>query len=207
MSPNPRRREPRSRPHSGNGDKTRSVTPTTSAGNPTTSAVTPRPTVNPAQWEPLNRFPLSQLGPEWFGPNWLTGTDWFGHWNELFPTRWPQAFPVGPAGETFRIEEYDDDDVHIIRAEIPGLDPDTDISIEVDHDILTVAATREEHTESRGETFRSEFSYGTLRRLIRLPAGSTAEDVSASYDAGVLEIRITRRGGERATVSIPVRQP
>ncbi len=161
----------------------------------------------PPAFEPFARFPLSRLGPEWFGPNWLTNTNWLGHWDELFPTRFP--IPVPPPGgtETFRIEEYEEDErTHVIRAEIPGMDPDTDITVEVEDDVLTIAATRERRSETQGEVYRSEFSYGTFRRRVRLPAGATAGDVSATYDAGVLEIRI--RKPERAdSVSIPVRRP
>lgn len=162
----------------------------------------------PAPFEPFARFPLNRLGPEWFGPSWLTNTNWLGHWDELFPTRFP--VPAGPPGagvETFRIEEYEEDErTHVIRAEIPGIDPDTDISVEVEDDILTIAATRECRAETRGEVYRSEFSYGTFRRRVRLPAGATADDVTATYDAGVLEIRV-RRPERSDSVSIPVRRP
>ena len=160
----------------------------------------------PPAFEPFARFPLSRLGPEWFGPNWLTTTNWLGHWDELFPTQFPMPIPPGSV-ETFRIEELEEDErTHLIRAEIPGIDPDTDISVEVEDDVLTIAATRQRRTETQGEVYRSEFSYGTFRRRVRLPAGATADDVTATYDAGVLEIRIRRP--ERAdSVTIPVRRP
>ncbi len=162
---------------------------------------------SPPAFEPFARFPLNRLGPEWFGPNWLTNTNWLGHWDDLFPTRFPVPTPPGAGIETFRIEEYDEDErTHVIRAEIPGIDPETDISVDVEGDVLTIAATRERRSETRGEMYHSEFSYGTFRRRVRLPAGATADDVTASYDAGVLEIRIRRP--ERAdSVSIPVKRP
>lgn len=158
-------------------------------------------------FEPFARFPLRRMGPEWFGPNWLTGTDWFGHWDELFPTRWPVPYPPPPQRDLLRIEEHDEEDAHVIRAEMPGLDPETDITVEIDGDLLTIAATREQRSESRGELIRTEFRYGTFRRTVRLPTGTAADDVSATYDAGVLEVRIARRRDPSAAVTIPVRRP
>ncbi len=189
MSPKPRKEVQRATERSSKRSRSVAVTPAEGPG-----------------WEPFARFPLSRLGPEWFGPNWLTNTDWFGPWSDLFSTQWPMTLPSGPNSETFRMEEYDDDEAHVIRADVPGLDPETDITIEVEHDILSVAVTRQQRTETSGESYHSEFSYGTFRRMIRLPAGSTADDVSASYEAGVLEIRIARQADERPVVSIPVRQ-
>lgn len=167
---------------------------------------------SPAPREPSAGFPLSGLGPEWFGPSWLTDTGWFGHWDHLFPTRWPVAWPFGggPAG---RVEECDEDDAHVIRIELPGLDPETDITIVVEDDVLTVEATRQEGSLTEGDpaeggTVRSQLSYGTFRRLVRLPPGSTADDVTAFYEGGVLEIRIHRPApGERPPVPIRVQGP
>lgn len=202
MSPKPRRDARDRAEQTTEADRRDAPPPVGRTPRPGRSVVV-APTDHP--WEPFARFPLSRLGPEWFGPNWLTNTDWFGHWDHLFPTRWPVPFPPGPT-ETFRIEEFEDGDDHVIRAEMPGLDPETDITIEVDHDVLSVAATRERRTETTGEVFRSEFSYGTFRRLVRLPPGATADDVTATYDAGVLEIRITRPHRDESTVvSIRVR--
>jgi len=195
MSPRPRR-DPGKRP-----DDRRPHPPAA----PTTDSGGDRPA--PPAFEPFARFPLRRLGPEWFGPNWLTNTNWFGHWDDLFPTRFPVPVPPGAGIETFRIEEYEEDErTHVIRAEIPGLDPDTDISVEVEDDELTIATTRERRSETQGEVYRSEFSYGTFRRRVRLPAGATADDVTATYDAGVLEIRI-RKPQRPESVSIPVRRP
>ena len=196
MSPKPRR-ESRKRP---DDDRRPPVEPA-GAGD---GGDRPAP---PPAFEPFARFPLSRLGPEWFGPNWLTTTNWLGHWDELFPTRFPVPVPPGAGVETFRIEEYEEDErTHVIRAEIPGIDPDTDISVEVEDDVLTIAATRERRSETRGDVYRSEFSYGTFRRRVRLPAGATADDVTATYDAGVLEIRV-RKPERTDAVSIPVRRP
>ena len=56
--------------------------------------------------------------------------------------------PEGPvnvvAGVTF-----DEDDITVFRAKIPGVDPDEDVDITVHNGVLTIAAEREERTESK----------------------------------------------------------
>lgn len=90
-----------------------------------------------------------------------------------------------------RVEEYLDGDTCVIRAELPGIDPDKDVEISVADGVLHLRAEREEHTEERRpEGYRSEFHYGSLARSIRLPEGATEADVSATYKDGILEIRV-----------------
>ena len=49
---------------------------------------------------------------------------------------------------------------------------------------------RDEHAEEKdGRTLR-EVRYGSFRRSFQLPAHVTGETVSASYDAGVLTVRV-----------------
>ena len=50
---------------------------------------------------------------------------------------------------------------------------------------------RDEHAEEKeGRTLR-EIRYGTFRRSFRLPTHVTSEAIAASYDAGVLTVRVT----------------
>ncbi|MBO1414086.1 Hsp20/alpha crystallin family protein [Streptomyces sp. FH025] len=113
-----------------------------------------------------------------------------------FAPRWPslpdlfEDFPLDlrvPEGEhVIRIEESETDGVYQLKAELPGVDPDKDITISVDDGVLTVRAER---TEEKKEKHRSEFRYGSFTRSVRLPAGVREEDVTAAYDQGVLTVR------------------
>ena len=99
------------------------------------------------------------------------------------------------AKETFanpmRVEEFIDDGQCVVRAELPGLDPDKDIEITVSDGTLRLRAHREERkVEDRPDSYRSEFRYGSLHRSIRLPEGTTESDVHASYSDGILEVRV-----------------
>lgn len=92
-----------------------------------------------------------------------------------------------------RIEEHRKDGELVIRAELPGIDPEQDVDITVEDGTLTIAAERrhEETEESKDEgTFRSEFRYGRFVRRLPLPKGATEEDVQATYADGILEIHV-----------------
>jgi len=95
--------------------------------------------------------------------------------------------PPFPTGQVFRLEETIRDKCYVIRAELPGLDPENDIEVTVDGRILTIRAERRQQDSG---PHRSEFRYGSLTRAVRLPARVDASDVTARYDKGVLEISI-----------------
>jgi HSP20 family protein len=104
---------------------------------------------------------------------------------------WLESPWAGPpqftAAQSFRVEEMTRDDRYVIRAELPGLDPDRDIEVTVEGRTLTIHAERRQ--EDSGP-YRSEFRYGSLTRLVRLPARVDAKDVTARYDRGVLEVSV-----------------
>jgi HSP20 family protein len=98
---------------------------------------------------------------------------------------------LGLRDELVRVEEFTDAGTYVIRAEIPGIDPERDAEITVAEGMLNVRAERrEEKKEKVDGGFRTEFSYGTFYRAIPLPAGVKEEGISASYKDGILEIRI-----------------
>jgi HSP20 family protein len=90
-----------------------------------------------------------------------------------------------------KLEEFLDGDTCVIRAELPGIDPEKDVEISVSDGVMHLTAQREEHSEEdRPDGYRSEFRYGRLARSIRLPQGAKEEDVKASYQDGILEVRV-----------------
>jgi HSP20 family protein len=98
---------------------------------------------------------------------------------------------LGEGRGLMRMEEYVEDDTCVIRAELPGVDPEKDVDITVEDGILHISAHREERSEEEQPSgYRSEFRYGSLERSIRLPEGATDADVTASYKDGILEVRV-----------------
>ena len=130
--------------------------------------------------------------PAWFGSRRLF--DWPEFWTELM-----EAEP------DLKVEEFREDGQLVVRAEIPGIDPDKDVEITVSDDILNLRAER--RSESRTEDkagYRSEFHYGSFSRSLRLPAGATEADIKATYTDGILEVRIPIDDDSAQTKKIPV---
>lgn len=101
-----------------------------------------------------------------------------------------ERFAQGMASP-LHVEEFIDDGTCVIRAELPGIDPEKDVEITVREGVLNVRAHREERKkEDLPEGYRSEFRYGSFRRVIPLPEGASESDVKASYKDGILEIRV-----------------
>jgi HSP20 family protein len=95
---------------------------------------------------------------------------------------------AGPA--PIRVEEFVDDKTLVVRAELPGVDPDKDVEITIDNGYLRIHAERQEKEEHKDKgRFRSEFRYGSFSRSIPLPDGVKEDDIKATYNDGVLEVR------------------
>src|SRR5258708_12364189 len=111
------------------------------------------------------------------------------------------------AGQTFRVEEYVEDSRHVIRAELPGLDPDQDIEVTVDDRTLMIHAERREEEKKKKKPHRSEFRYGSLTRSVRLPPKADAKDVTARYEKGILEVSPPDPEPPPAAPPVPIQQP
>lgn len=104
-----------------------------------------------------------------------------------------------------RVEEYQDGNTLVVKAELPGIDPDSDVEISVADGVLHIQAERKETTEHKDKNgYRTEFRYGSFTRDIPLPNGSQDTDVSASYRDGVLEVRVPIAERPEHKAKIPV---
>ena len=84
------------------------------------------------------------------------------------------------------------DDHLVLKADLPGLDRD-DVSIEIKDGVLTVSGERKAEHEERGDGYhRVERAFGGFSRSLTLPRGIDANQVSAEFDKGVLEVRIPK---------------
>lgn len=117
-------------------------------------------------------------------------------WGDL---EWPRRM-FGTPADSLRIEETIDDDAMTVRAEIPGVDPDKDVEISVDDGVLTISAKRESTSkETKDGGFHTEFRYGSFVRQIRMPKNADLDALKASYDAGVIEVKVPLRAEEVPT--------
>jgi HSP20 family protein len=92
-----------------------------------------------------------------------------------------------------RIDVLERENQYVIRAEIPGLDPEKDVEISVQDGTLTLKGERRKEERTEGERYvRFESSYGSFQRSFPLPKGTDPEAISASHNHGILEIAIPR---------------
>lgn len=102
-----------------------------------------------------------------------------------------RRFLEGDLESWLRVEEYRDAGSLVIKAQAPGIDPETDADITVTGNQLQITVRHEEKTQHKDkEGYRSEFRYGTLSRTLTLPAAVDPGGVKASYTDGILEIRV-----------------
>jgi HSP20 family protein len=84
------------------------------------------------------------------------------------------------------------EDHFVLRADLPGLSEE-DVSIELEDNVLTLSGERKaEHEEKKEGYYRVERSFGQFRRSLTLPEGVDAEGINATFDKGVLEVRIPK---------------
>jgi HSP20 family protein len=136
----------------------------------------------------------NQLAPIW-NDSWPRVVDWF---DGLFP---PDLTWRTRAQHSMRIEEFSRDKSYVLRAEMPGINPDKDVDIAVSHGILTIQARRE---VANKDSHRSEFQYGEFNRSIALPSGAKSDDVKATYKDGILEVVVPMKEASNGAIHIPV---
>lgn len=90
------------------------------------------------------------------------------------------------------VEETQDD--LILTAELPGMTPG-EVDIELENNVLTIRGEKREERKEQEENRRYhvwERSYGSFQRSFSLPRTVRAEEISASFDSGLLRIRMPK---------------
>jgi HSP20 family protein len=131
------------------------------------------------RWEPLREFSTLQ-----------------NEMNRLFNTVFDAPTTTGNGGSMRRwmpaMDLVETGDHFVLRADLPGLG-EQDVNIEVEDRVLTVSGERKaEHEISKEGYHRVERAFGSFSRSLTLPEGIDPESVTASFDRGVLEVRIPK---------------
>jgi HSP20 family protein len=109
-------------------------------------------------------------------------------WPEWFRSEVDRMFG---GGALITVEEFQDGDDYVVRAEMPGVNPDKDLEVSVADRVLHIRAEKHEEQKSEEQgAYRSEFRYGSFSRSLTLPAGANPDAVKATYRDGVLEVRV-----------------
>lgn len=127
--------------------------------------------------------------------NRLVGDVWRGSRRTTEPMVWLPPVDV---------EETKDEVV--VKAELPGLSRE-DIKIQAHGDTLTITGERRQDAETKDKTVHMvERVYGKFQRMMTLPAEVEGGRATATYDQGVLTIRLPKaEHAKPKEISIAVR--
>ena len=90
------------------------------------------------------------------------------------------------------IDVFEREDAIFLKADLPGLDED-DVRIEVNDNVLALSGERRsEAQEEKNGYYRVERSYGAFSRSLVLPEGVDPDRIEASFDRGVLEVKVPK---------------
>lgn len=130
---------------------------------------------------------------------------------------WPSLLPDRPFFDfdrgwldlmtetTIRVEEFQENGQMVVRAEVPGADPDKDIEVTKTDSTLRISVQRHKSESSESKHhYRSEFQYGSFVRTVTLPAGTAEQDIKANYKDGILEVRIPMIASKAKQERIPI---
>jgi HSP20 family protein len=80
----------------------------------------------------------------------------------------------------------------MLKADLPGLSEE-DVQIEVADNVLTISGERKNETEERKEGYyRLERAFGSFSRSLTLPEGIDADNIEATFDSGVLDVKVPK---------------
>jgi HSP20 family protein len=110
--------------------------------------------------------------------------------NQIFGTRFPEL-SLDPAGWAPAVNIEETKEELIVSAELPGVAP-TDVEVEIEDGILTLRGRKEAVREEDRRYHLWERRYGSFQRSFTLPRGVSQEGIEATYQDGVLRIRLPK---------------
>jgi HSP20 family protein len=152
----------------------------------------------PRRWDPFEMFDTLQEEMErfWRRPS--------AFWAGALPSPFRRA---GGQGMTWapRMDVYEKGNTLIVKADLPGLKKE-DVQVELADDSLIIRGTSKAESEVTEESYyRLERSLGTFYRRLPLPFEAKADQIQATMQDGVLEVRIAKPAETKAEArKIPV---
>lgn len=103
--------------------------------------------------------------------------------------------PFGPGFDGMNglpLDVTSTNDTLLVEAALPGIKPE-DVEITVEDGTLSIRGNyREERREGEGENLLSEIRRGSVYRTVTLPSGLEADKATATFEHGVLKLRIPK---------------
>lgn len=103
------------------------------------------------------------------------------------------------------LDVFDQDGEIVVKADLPGVAKD-DLEVTLTGNRVTVRAHKKHESEVKEEQyFRSERTFGEVTRSVELPGEVDPEKVKASFQDGVLEIRLAKtKSAKQGPRKVPV---
>jgi HSP20 family protein len=112
--------------------------------------------------------------------------------DEGFSRPWRLLPNEGAAETGFPVEVSETESELEIKAALPGVRPE-DVDITVTNDVLTIKAEHRAETEDKKrDYYRREVRYGAFHRSMSLPVSVDADKAEASFDNGMLRLRLPK---------------
>jgi len=93
---------------------------------------------------------------------------------------------------TLAVDVYETDEDVVVKASVPGIDPE-DLDISITGDTLTIKGeTRAEEEVEEENYFYRERRYGAFSRSMTIPTSVRADEAHAEFDDGVLTLRLPK---------------
>lgn len=105
-----------------------------------------------------------------------------------------------PTPNQIKIDVKENDDHLIVQAEVPGVSKDQ-LDISVNNNVLTISAEISQYDADKEDdkVIHSERYYGSVKRDIALPSEVSAQDASATYENGILVLKLPKTAKENKT--------
>ena len=115
--------------------------------------------------------------------------------DRLFESVFQSRVPaLGDSASAFAppVDIAESDEGFTIRVDLPGIQQ-KDVKVSLLGDVLTIRGERQQTQETQGQNLhRVERRYGTFERTFSLGVAVRADQVTASYRDGVLEIHVPK---------------
>jgi HSP20 family protein len=134
---------------------------------------------NLTRWDPFRemwslRNVMDRMMDHWLEPSWSQTAGWQ-------PMSWDLALDVAETEDDF-----------VVKASLPGINPD-DLEITYNNNLLTIQGEVKEEKDVEEQRYHlRERRYGSFSRSLSLPTSVKADAIEASYEAGVLTLRLPK---------------
>ena len=108
-----------------------------------------------------------------------------------------------PLGGRIPVDVVDTTDELLVRADLPGREPDA-VNVQLEDDRTLVIEAQPDESDTEGRFVVRERTNEAMSRTVGLPAAVDGSGTEAGYDRGVLTVRLPKLSGDTDGTDIPV---